>query len=455
MGKEKINFFIIFLILLIIIMPISISNIEKNFIPELTYNPTSHNFGYLEEGQVYQTTFDIWNLGADTLTWNLEIIHTWITLSPTSGTSTGEHDTVTVTIDTTGLSQGNHSGFISISSNDGGESRYFNIDLFINNPPNTPNKFSGPTSVIEGTQYPYSTVTTDPDGDKVKYGFDFNNDGVIQSDHWTYFLPSGNTCNVLFTFYGLSIRYLRAKAEDIHGAQSDFSPPLMVTVKSGNNAPNTPSTPSGPSSGMVGYSYKFYTNSIDPDGDDIKYGWDWDGDGIVDEWTIFYSSGEIINTSHIWTEVGSYNIQIIAKDINDAASDFSNFKTIVISSNNNPPDKPKITGPSSGRTGNSYTYIVTTEDPDEDNLYYWIDWDDSTNSGWFGPFDSGLTVSKSHIWSANGTYSIKVKSKDEFGTESQWSDPLNIIMPKNKLFLTIKQHFYRLTNQFLNLKFLF
>ena len=41
-------------------------------------------------------------------------------------------------------------------------------------------------------------------------------------------------------------------------------------------------------------------------------------------------------------------------------------------------------------------------------------------------------VSASHIWNAKGTYSIKVKAKDINGAESDWSDPLAVIMPKNK-----------------------
>lgn len=454
MNKKTILILILSFMLLTSIMPISYSNNTNYLVPDLVYSPTSYDLGYVEEGKIYEITFEIWNGGTDTLTWNLGIVDTWISPNPTSGSSTGEHDIVSIKINTTDLTSGSHSGFVSISANDGGGVRYFNIDLFINNPPNTPVKPSGPTSVEEGRSYQYSTRTTDPDGDNIRYGFDFNNDDVIEPQHWTTFIPSGNTMYVLLTFYGIGTRNIRAKAEDIYGAQSDFSSALTVQVYGANNPPNTPNTPIGPSTGKIGISYTFSTGSNDPDNDDIKYGWDWDGDNTIDEWTSLYPSGTTISKSHIWTSEGTYNIKVKAEDSKGAQSAFSLIKTIIITSANNPPNKPTIMGPSSGKTGDSHTYIVSTEDPDNDEVYYLIDWDDTTNSGWIGPYYSGLTATSSHIWSANGTYSIKVKSKDIYGEESPWSDPLEVTMPKIKIINQIPKIIYRyLKSIFLN-KFL-
>jgi hypothetical protein len=314
-----------------------------------------------------------------------------------------------------------------------------------NHPPNTPSKPSGPTSVTEGVEYTYTTSTTDPDGDNVKYGWDFDGDGVVEPGHWTPFLPSGAPCIVKITFYGAGTRYLSVIAEDIHGAQSGFSPTLTVVVSGANNAPNTPSKPSGPASGVTGTSYTYSTSTTDPDGDTVKYGWDWNGDGTVDEWTGFYSSGTTVSTSHSWSTGGTYNVKVRAEDSNGAQSGFSPAKTVVI---NNPPNKPTITGPASGKAGKSYTYSAYATDPDGDQVYYWFDWDDGSNSGWKGPYNSGQTASVSHVWSAKGTYQIKVKAKDTNGVESVWSDPLPIKMPKNKavnpLFLRFLEEHPRL-----------
>jgi nitroreductase len=91
------------------------------------------------------------------------------------------------------------------------------------------------------------------------------------------------------------------------------------------------------------------------------------------------------------------------------------------SSQNNPPLAPSISGPSNGLNGVLYNYTMVTTDPDGDHVYYWVDWDDGTNSGWVGPFPSGAVVSFNHTWSQPGTYTIKVKAKDTSGSESIWT----------------------------------
>lgn len=76
-----------------------------------------------------------------------------------------------------------------------------------------------------------------------------------------------------------------------------------------------------------------------------------------------------------------------------------------------------------------YTYSSSTTDPEDEQVSYWFDWGDDTNSGWVGPFDSGDTGSATHTWLKMGKYEIKVKAKDIHGMESAWSDPLPIKMP--------------------------
>jgi Peptidase family C25/PKD domain len=100
------------------------------------------------------------------------------------------------------------------------------------------------------------------------------------------------------------------------------------------------------------------------------------------------------------------------------------------------PEKPTITGQSSGKTGVEYTYNASTTDPNGDQIYYLFDWGDGSNSEWIGPIDSGETANAPHIWEEKGNYEIKVKAKDEYGLESEWSDPLPINMPKNKAINT-------------------
>ena len=89
------------------------------------------------------------------------------------------------------------------------------------------------------------------------------------------------------------------------------------------NAPFKPSTPDGPIEGAVGESQTYSTSAIDPNGDDISYGWDWDGDGVVDEWTDFKSSGSPVSTSHTWTSGFTGEIKVRGKDTNDEEGPWS------------------------------------------------------------------------------------------------------------------------------------
>lgn len=95
------------------------------------------------------------------------------------------------------------------------------------------------------------------------------------------------------------------------------------------------------------------------------------------------------------------------------------------------PDKPATpSGSAKVETGITYTYATSTEDKDDDQVYYKWDWGDGTMSEWLGPYDSGETVSASYAWAEKGVYNIRVRAKDTRGAESEWSDPLRVSVPK-------------------------
>lgn len=81
-----------------------------------------------------------------------------------------------------------------------------------------------------------------------------------------------------------------------------------------NRAPYAPEKPQGPTEGDVFRTYTFKTRCGDPDGDRIQYGWDWDGDGEVDEVTGFYDTWATCTIEHMWKEAGIYHVQVIAID---------------------------------------------------------------------------------------------------------------------------------------------
>lgn len=76
----------------------------------------------------------------------------------------------------------------------------------------------------------------------------------------------------------------------------------------------------GTSNGKVGESYEFSVNSIDPNGDKIKYYFDW-GDGSNSGWTDYVNSGTNVYNSHIYSEIGVYKVRVTVEDIDKMQSE--------------------------------------------------------------------------------------------------------------------------------------
>jgi len=96
------------------------------------------------------------------------------------------------------------------------------------------------------------------------------------------------------------------------------------------------------------------------------------------------------------------------------------------------PDAPTITGETNGEAGVEYEYTFVSTDDNNDDVYYYIDWDDGTNTSWIGPYPSGEEITLNHTWSEQGTYEIKAKAKDVRGSESDWAT-LPVTMPLNQI----------------------
>ena len=94
---------------------------------------------------------------------------------------------------------------------------------------------------------------------------------------------------------------------------------------------------------------------------------------------------------------------------------------------NTPPETPsRPSGVGRGITDRRYVYTTRTTDPEGDFIYYRWDWGDGSYSDWLGPYGSGLIAGAQHKWTSGGAYQIRVKAKDQYGAESDWSDPLTV-----------------------------
>ncbi|MFH1101673.1 MAG: PKD domain-containing protein, partial [Methanobacteriota archaeon] len=123
-----------------------------------------------------------------------------------------------------------------------------------------------------------------------------------------------------------------------------------------------------------------------------------------------------------------YYWKIVAWDQSGNSKEGPIWHFTTLNNPNEPPNTPTITGPDSGKPGSTYKYTITGTDPDDTEIYGYIDWGDSTTTGWVGPYNSGEAFSVTHSWGEKGTYNVSVKVKDEHGAESDWAT-LEVTMP--------------------------
>lgn len=89
-----------------------------------------------------------------------------------------------------------------------------------------------------------------------------------------------------------------------------------LTVVATNNPPAAPAI-TGPITGNTDTSYSFTAFSTDPDGDALRYGFDWDNDNTVDQWVPaagYVSSGTIQTAGYTWTTIGAKTFKALAQD---------------------------------------------------------------------------------------------------------------------------------------------
>ena len=117
-------------------------------------------------------------------------------------------------------------------------------------------------------------------------------------------------------------------------------------------------------------------------------------------------------------------ISVIATDMDLPPSYFKNF----------PPSAPYISGPTSGKIGNTYNYTIFSIDPEGDNVYYLIEWGDcDITEEWLGPFESGETFKCCHCWSeidfpGGCNVTVRACARDSYNHTSDWSE-FRVIMP--------------------------
>ena len=97
------------------VVPVSLH--ISSVVLEISFNPESFSFTAVEGGSTpANQTLEIWNSGGERRDWYLSDDAAWLSEIPTSGSSKGEHDTAAVLVDIAGMSAGDYSANITITS---------------------------------------------------------------------------------------------------------------------------------------------------------------------------------------------------------------------------------------------------------------------------------------------------------------------------------------------------
>jgi PKD repeat protein len=259
-----------------------------------------------------------------------------------------------------------------------------------------------------------ASASYSPDGNITLYEWDWDKDGVYEN--------SSTSPTMTHTWTNPGSYQVTLRVTDDTGGTAR----KVQTVDVVDHPPLSPVI-TGPDNGTTNHAYTFTTGPItDPDGDSMYIMWDW-GDGTTTDWLGPFVSGQTITASYTWTHVGVYGMRAKLKDIYGAESNWSDPHTITIT-DDEAPCTPVVNGSAKGKVGETYLYTFVTTDPEDDDVFYYIDWGDGTHTGWLGPYQSGEAKSASHSWNNEKTFTVKVKAKDMYGNESDWGT-LKVTMP--------------------------
>jgi len=187
-----------------------------------------------------------------------------------------------------------------------------------NNPPETPNKPSGPTFVEIGVEYTYSSTTFDIDGEQIRFQFDWG-DGTYSD--WSDFVTSNTTISMSHSWNYISTYEVRVIAQDENSTNSSWSQSLEITVSQTGSEEEPVIEVEITNNETDNQTIVFdASGSYDIDGAIISYHWD-----FGDETT---GSGK--NPSHEYENPGTYTVILTITDNNGV--EYSKTMTIIVGS---------------------------------------------------------------------------------------------------------------------------
>ncbi|GAB6985657.1 PKD domain-containing protein [Nocardioides pyridinolyticus] len=245
-----------------------------------------------------------------------------------------------------------------------------------------------------------SSGTTDP-----------NNDPITYTWAWGDGTPNTVTTstNVQAHTYAAAGTYtITLTAADGWGKSASTTQNVTLSEPATNTAPTATFTASCASFTVCQMNS---TGTSDPQGDAIRYTWNW-GDGTADTTGTNAASA---NPSHTYNTPGTYTITLTASDVWGKAGTATREVTITEPAGNNAPTAVIASGTCTSFTTCSMS-ATGSSDPDTaagDGIrdYVWS-WGDGT------PDTTGTSVNQSHVFPVAGTYTVTLRVVDKWGRAS-------------------------------------
>jgi hypothetical protein len=410
--------------------------------PTISRTPSSLSASCTQGTNAASQTFQVSNSGDGTLSYTISDNANWLSCSPTSGTSTGEQDTITVTYSTSALAAGSYSGTITIAASGASNTpQTIPVSLTVNAAPSaisrTPSSLSA--SCTQGTNAAGQTFQISNSGGGT-LSYTISDDAAWLSCSPSTGTSTGeqDTITVSYSTSGLSAGTYSGTIS-IAAAGATNTPqtiPVSLTVNTPpaaiSRTPTTLSPACTQGANAAGQSFQVWNSG----GGTLSYtisdnvGWlacnvtSATSTGEHDTVTVTYSTSSLV--------AGTYSATITV-----SASGVSNSpQTIPVSlkvvAANLPPAKPVITSPYTGQVECDALLTAQTEpfsDPDAGDSHSKSRWQisaaadfaslvlDISTTTWL----TQLPVPHS-LLDRNTTYFVRVQFFDAVSEASEWSD---------------------------------
>lgn len=149
----------------------------------------------------------------------------------------------------------------------------------------------------------------------------------------------------------------------------------LASFAQSNRPPGTP-TIFGPAQWFSASAATFSAVAYDPDSatsspaisSQIRYLWDWEGDGITNDVSNFMASGQESKLPHVFPKVGNFTIKVMAEDSLGATSTWASFVVNIVTANQSPVLEP--IGDKTASEGEESSFLVFASDGNSDTIVY-------------------------------------------------------------------------------------